>query len=157
MPRGKRRKKTTRKPAKKTAPAPRAPRRPGRPTAHGAVPAAITGLQQAHRELLSQRVQLDTQIASIESAMQALGSAPVRMAGGARRGAGRPGARAGSLKDHITQVLGSGGVMSVKDIAEGVVTNGYQSRNKTLAKSVGIALTQMPNVQKVARGQFCLK
>jgi hypothetical protein len=47
--------------------------------------------------------------------------------------------------------------MAVKDITEGVRRGGYETRNKTLAKSVGIALTQMPEVDKVGRGLFRLK
>jgi len=44
--------------------------------------------------------------------------------------------------------------MAVKDITKGVVRSGYKTKNKTLAKSVGIALTEMPTVEKVGRGQF---
>jgi hypothetical protein len=66
--------------------------------------------------------------------------------------------RPGSLKDFIVRVLSAAsGPMSVKDIAAGVLEAGYKSKNRTLAKSVGIALAQMPEVARVRRGVFRLK
>lgn len=47
--------------------------------------------------------------------------------------------------------------MAVKDVTAAVVRAGYQTRNRTLGKSVGIALAQMPNVTKLGRGTFKLK
>jgi len=125
-------------------------------------------LTRAREELIAQRNALDEQLTAVDNALCAMGTrpaahaarrgpaaAPVGRRGG--RGAG-PGRRAGSLKEHIAGVLSSsGGPMAVKDITEGVRRGGYQTRNKTLAKSVGIALTQMPEVQKVGRGLFQMK
>ena len=112
------------------------------------------------RHLVAQREELDGKISAIETAMTAMGSATMFAApsgaGGARRG--RPpggGFRSGSLKEHIQGVLtNSGDIMAVKDITAGVLKSGYRSKNKTLAKSVGIALTEMKRVKKVGRGQF---
>ena len=65
------------------------------------------------------------------------------------------GRRAGSLKDQIAKILSVGkGAMAVRDITARVLKSGYKTRNKTLAKSVGIALTQMPDVVKIGRGVF---
>jgi hypothetical protein len=83
--------------------------------------------------------------------------ATTKVAAGRRPRAGRRGARQGSLKDFIGRVLSGHGVMSVKEITAGVRKAGYKTRNKTLSKSVGIALAQMPGVEKVDRGQFRLK
>lgn len=44
--------------------------------------------------------------------------------------------------------------MAVKDVTEGVMKSGFKTKNKTLAKSVGIALTQMPMISKLGRGMF---
>ena len=67
------------------------------------------------------------------------------------------GPRPGSLKSVITTVLTGKGIMAVKDITAGVLKAGYKTRNKTLAKSVGIALAEMKNVAKIGRGRFRLK
>jgi hypothetical protein len=84
----------------------------------------------------------------------------------AGRGAGRRGRagadkggspfRPGSLKEYIMGVLRTAGgkPMAVKDITQGVMDSGFETSNKTLAKSVGIALTQMPGVKKSGRGRF---
>lgn len=119
--------------------------------------AALTGvvrsLQSAHQSLVSERSSLDNRIRAIESALSAMSARPGRGFGGRRGGGGR-GFRKGSLKEYIHRVLASGGTMAVKDITNGVVKAGFKSKNKTLAKSVGIALTQMPMVAKVGRGAF---
>jgi hypothetical protein len=127
--------------------------------------AAIANLTAARSSLIGQREHLDRQIAAINQALAAFGAhvpaapaAPAaRAAGpqrGGRRGGGGRGVRPGSLKDYIHRVLAGGGVMAVKDIAAGVVKAGFKSKNKTLAKSVGIALAKMPGVKRVGRGKF---
>ncbi len=140
--------------------------------ARGAVGGDVLGsLHAAREELLAQRASLDQQLSALDQALNLMG-------GGARRGrpgrpaahspaqaaptgaarGGRRGPRANSLKVFITRVLsGSQSPMAVKEITAGVRRAGYETRNKTLAKSVGIALTQMPDVQKVGRGVFKLK
>ncbi len=146
--------------AKGAAPKVMPARRPGRPRADD-ISAVVRSLQGYHAQLLDRRAQLEEQISAVESALRAVGAAaggrPTARVG---RGPGRPpgGApRPGSLKDYILRVLSSGGVMAVKDIAAAVVKAGYQSKNKTLAKSVGIALRQLKEVRKVGRGRFRLK
>jgi hypothetical protein len=135
---------------------------PGR--ARRARPAARTGqtplLQQMHAyrgELVAEHAQVASQIEAIDRALAALGAAPGRAP--ARRGPRRRGShRSGSLKSYVERVLGSHGVpMAVKDVTSAVRKAGFKSKNKTLAKSVGIAMAQMPNVAKVSRGMFRLK
>lgn len=66
--------------------------------------------------------------------------------------------RGGSLKDYVTRVLTAAGKpMEVKTIADQVVKNGFKSKNKTLAKSVGIILAGMKNAARVRRGVFQIR
>jgi hypothetical protein len=124
---------------------------------HGAAMSHAVGTLQAYRrELTSQRDDLERQIQKIDGALEAMGVSAAR---GVPRGRGRAaaaggGPRPGSLKAHILSVLSGGNTMAVKDITTGVVRAGYKSKNKTLAKSVGIALAEMPGVAKVGRGRF---
>jgi hypothetical protein len=111
--------------------------------------------------LAAERDDIDKRIAALDTALSAMGTAaPSKRAATRRRrpkAAGTVG-RAGSLKTYLTKVLRSGGgTMAVKDVTSRVLRAGYKTRNKTLAKSVGIALKQMPNVRKVGRGRFRLK
>jgi hypothetical protein len=128
---------------------------------------AIAGIQAARAELAERRAALDAQIGALESALRTMGAG---VGGAVRRGPGRPpgssggngrrgrrggrGPRAGSLKEYILKVLGGGGVMRVKDIASGVLSAGFRSKNQTLAKSVGVALRDLQGVKQVGRGQF---
>ncbi len=117
-------------------------------------------------ELLAQRAQLDGRIEALDRAIAMLGGsaaaptraqrAPARRV--AKAAAGGVTFRAGSLKQYIDAVMRKAGKpMRVKDITQGVCNAGYKTSNKTLHKSVGIALTQMPNVKRVSRGVFALK
>lgn len=158
-----------RKTAAKKAPAPaakRTKRTRRRTTARSAqgtrtVPmagksAAVQSLEAYRAELVAQRSQIDDELKGVDHALATMGRAVARMPVAANRPATPTGrsVRAGSLKDHIASVLAGGQVMAVRDITDGVVKSGYKSKNKTLAKSVGIALTEMPGVTKVGRGQF---
>ena len=128
--------------------------KPGGTTA--SMQGAMAGLSAYQRRLLADRAAIDTKISAIEHALSALGARPApAMAARGRRPAGKGrGFRAGSLKEYIARVLAGRGVMSVKDVTEGVLSAGYRTRNKTLSKSVGIAMTQMKGVRKVGRGRF---
>ncbi len=125
---------------------------------------ALKGVTDHRAALLKQRAEIDSQIADIDQALAKLGftaEAPTRKPAGRRPGP-KPGRQAGktrpgSLKEFVNNVLAGGGVMAVKDITTEVVRAGYKSKNKTLAKSVGIALTEMKNVKKVGRGRFRVK
>ncbi len=160
MAKRKRRKSTPKKKTTKRSRTPQRARRTRRAQPTGGpvvLQGAMQNLQAAAEDLRAQRAAIDAQLTAVEQALAAMGTAP---AGKQGRRVGRPpgtGMRAGSLKDYITNVLSGGEVMSVKDITNAVLAAGYPTRNKTLAKSVGIALTEMPNVQKVARGKFRLK
>ena len=115
---------------------------------------ALSSLKGYVAELMTQRSQLDAQIQAVEQALRVMGApAPHAVAApaprGPRKGGRGRGPRAGSLKEF--------GVMSVAAITDGVRAAGYKTKNKTLAKSVGIALTQLPGARKVSRGKFRLK
>ena len=162
MPRGKRRKKATtaKKSAKKGVR--QMKRRVGRPRKAVVAPlgraaAVVSELGSYRSDLLAQRDVIEAQIVAVDNALSAMGTAPVPATRGPGRRPGRQPGRAGSLKSFIGQVMSGSGIMAVKDITDAVVKAGYKSRNQTLAKSVGIALTEMPNVTKVARGQFRLR
>lgn len=130
----------------------------GSAKADGALRGAIASLKTCRTTLLAERAAIEERLAAIEAALSAIGSQPRPSAStGDSLGTGDKSAfRAGSLKDYIQRVLAAGGVMSVKAITEAVLQAGYKTENKTLGKSVGIALAQMNNVVKVGRGQFKL-
>ena len=127
----------------------------GRPrTGSGALVGVVANLQSAHRALVAERTALDTRIGALESALRAMSAAPASGSRGRRGGGGRA-FRRGSLKEYIHRVLSSAqGTMAVRDVTTGVKRSGFKTKNKTLSKSVGIALTQMPMVSKVGRGLF---
>ncbi|MGE3181996.1 MAG: hypothetical protein AB7N71_10220 [Phycisphaerae bacterium] len=145
----------------------------GRKKGSGAAGAgsAIAGLQSAKSALVAQQDQIEKQIRSIDEIMSSLGTAATATAmsrtshasanghrATGKKPKGNSGHRVGSLKDMIHQtLLHAGRPMAVKDIAEQVVASGYKSKNKTLAKSVGIALLDMKSVKKVARGTYAAK
>lgn len=118
----------------------------------------LSQMQTYHGQLLAQRAEVEKQILAIESAITAFGAAPssARNLPGAKRGRRRAGTP--TLKDFIARVLQTRGKpMAVKDIAAGVKQAGFQTANKTLARSVGTMLARMSNVRKVDRGIFALK
>lgn len=124
----------------------------------------LGNLQAAERALVAQRSDIDSKLVAIQQAIRAMGgAAAVGSPAGTRApriaaGPGRRGPRAGSLKEYILKVLSAaGGPMAVKDITSGVLKAGFKTRNKTLAKSVGIALTDTPGVVKIGRGRFRLR
>src|SRR4030042_1389274 len=131
------------RPSERAKPAARKPQVVG-------VAQAVSTLRAYCAALQAQRADLDTQIQSVEQALHVMGAAPAKarpaaapaVRPGARRAAGR-GPRPGSLKEYIMNTLRGGGTLAVKDITAGVLAAGYKSQNKTLAKSVGIALTEI--------------
>ena len=144
-------------------------KRRGRPKGSGgavSLSSATTGLKSYRAHLARERDTLDERIGAIDTVLQTFG-APQKVArvgrpagrrAVAKPGPGRRGARKGSLKEYIGKVLSTRSrEMAVKDIATGVVKAGYKTRNKTLAKSVGIALADMRNVAKVGRGLYKMK
>jgi hypothetical protein len=134
----------------------RARRRPRLGAQRGSLRGAVAGLNAYRQRLAGDRAALEGKISAIDNALSAMGGVAVSgPAGRGRRGVGR--VRAGSLKEYVGRVLTGRGVMAVKDITTGVLKAGYKTKNKTLSKSVGIALTQMPGVSKVGRGRFKLK
>lgn len=123
----------------------------------------VASLRAARDELLARQQSIAGQLRAIDQALAAFGVTAgravvppaVAVAGRGRRRGPSPGTiRPGSLKDHIRRVLAGGGVMAVKDIAAAVLRSGFKTKNKTLAKSVGIALAKMPGVVRVGRGKF---
>lgn len=135
------------------------PKRRGEPAATVAsvpgkgLPRMLDSFQKFRTELLARRGQLDQQIQGIDALVGALQGRgrTVRVTGGR-------GARAGSLKDHIQQVLQkSGQPMAVREITQTVVDNGYVTSNKTLANSVSLELPKIPGVRRVSRGIFAVR
>ena len=168
MPRRRRRKAVTMRQVGR----PRKARR-GRPP--GGMAGAVHSLHQYHGDLVQQRGALEAQIQAVENALSVMGGVPRAVGRPPGRRPGRPpgrppgrrpgrprsvgrAPRPGSLKAYILDVMShGGGTMAVKDITSGVLDAGYKTKNRTLAKSVGIALTEMKNVAKVGRGKFRLK
>lgn len=124
-----------------------------RSSMRGSEKSAITGLNAYRNQLLAQRSAIDTRIRALEEAIRAMGVGVASARVGSTPTGRAP--RKGSLKEHIIKVLSSSGKpMMVKEITAGVMKSGYKTENKTLAKSVGIALTQLPGVAKLGRGKF---
>ena len=118
----------------------------------------LVGSLRAYRTgLWAQRNQLDEQVAAIDTALVALGHPVQSPTGISRRGGRGAGPRPGSLKDFVGRALSPSRTMAVKDITATVRRAGYKSKSKTLGKSVGVALADMPNVVKVGRGQYRLR
>ena len=121
----------------------------------------LSQMQSYKDQLLSQRAAVEGQIEAIDNALTMFGAAPTVRRGAFKAGDGRRGRRGpreGSLKTYIHKVLQAAGKpMAVKDVANSVLRAGFKTKNKALAKSVGVTLTQMGNVRKVDRGVFTLK
>lgn len=124
--------------------------------AAGSVAGVIGSLRSYRDELGDQRAQVDAQLAAVDGALSALGVTAA--AARTPTGRGTTGRRQGSLKDFIVRVLqGRVRPLRVMDITAGVRKAGYTTKNRTLDKSVGNALAAMPQVVKVARGQYRLR
>ena len=137
-----------------------------RRTGPAEVPDIVANLTQARGALVAHRTELDNQIAAVDRALAVMGAARPTRGRAARRPAlrlvgargRRRGRSEGTLKEHIARVMkGNTRPMAVKDITAAVRRSGYATTNKTLAKSVGVTLTQMPQVMKVNRGLFRMK
>ncbi len=153
--------------------------RKGRTSRAGNQTGVLPSLTTAYRDLLDQRDEIDRQIAALEHAITTMqGSASngtvVGISGArrsrpvarrqSRRGPGRPrgstakGYRKGSVKALIVDTLSARGkAMRVPEVAKAILAAGYKTKNQTFAKSVGIAMTEMPEVKRVARGVYKLK
>ncbi len=120
-----------------------------------ALAAVVGDIQRYRDEVAAQRAALDSQMAGLDQALAVLGAgAPARKAP-PRKGRGGAGYRPGSLKAHIQQVLQAHGcAMAVKDVTAAVCKAGFKSKDKALARSVGVALRGMRDVKKVGRGTF---
>ena len=128
----------------------------GRPAARAT--GALREIRAYRQTLVARRAELDSRVNAIDRALTALGAVSRPAAGQAARASRRAGSRKGSLKHFIERVLSTGkGPRAVKDTTAAVLRAGFKTKNKTLAKSVGIALSQMPNVVKVSRGLFRLR
>lgn len=131
----------------------------------------LVALNRYHRSLVDQLGSIQAEVTAVENAIRQMGATPVvrssrsatsfaPIANGKTKGKGRGrhGPRAGSLKEYIVRALTGKGVMAVKDITSSVLALGYKTKNKTLAKSVGIALAELRNrVERVGRGKFKLR
>ncbi len=162
MPRAKGRKAAAKKTAQR-GPGKRRARKVARTVGATGMSGAISSLRACHAGLVAQRKELDGQLDVLARALEAVTGTPGRRAGRkpGRKPGPKPGTggtfRPGSLKAYIAKALKGGGVLAVKDITTGVLKSGYKTKNKTLAKSVGIALTEMRGATKVGRGRFHMR
>jgi hypothetical protein len=129
------------------------------PAANLSAGGVVSSLAAARSHLVRERDALDGKILRIDALLADFGApsaaaAPAPSAGRrTKRGAFRP----NSLKDYVHRVLSaSGAAMAVRDINDAVLRAGFRTKNKTLSKSIGIAVTQMPGVKKLGRGVFQL-
>lgn len=130
-------------------------KRRGRPPGSGGGSAQgrmLSAAQSYRAQLVAEMVVIDGRLAALDSALSVMVG---RNGVPGRTPTGR-GFRAGSLKEYIQKVLAGRGPMAVKDITRAVTDQGFKSKNKTLDKSVGIALADMAGVQKIGRGVFQL-
>lgn len=123
----------------------------------------LSTLRQARAQLVNEQTGLQKKLAALDATIAAFGGNGVSygaMPGPAARmgrKGGRGAYRRGSLKECIDGVMAGGEPMEVKEVHAAVLKAGFRSKNKTLAKSIGIALSQMPTVVKVSRGVFRAK
>jgi len=128
----------------------------GRPAARAA--GALREIRAYRQTLVARRAELDSRVNAIDQALAALGAAARSAPRRAARAPRSSGPRRGSLKHFIERVLSaSKGPIAVRDTTTAVLRAGFKTKNKTLAKSIGTALSQMPNVVKVSRGLFRLR
>jgi len=135
----------------------RLPRRGARPAAASSpVGAVLRDLEACRDQLVTRRAQLDSQLAAVDHALSALGATAAGRRVAEQRRA--PAGRQGSLRDFVGRVLRAHqGPMAVKEITAAVLKAGYQSRDKTLGHTVAKLLSAMPEVVRVARGQYRLR
>jgi len=123
----------------------------------------LSDIRAWRNELAAQQVRLATQLESLDELLATFDrAAPKPTAGRALKGrrirGSRGGAREGSLKSYIERVIRAARKpMRRVEITAAVLKAGYKSRNKTLAKSVGVALRTMPSVKRIGRGVFRAK
>jgi len=138
------------------------PRKHGKSTSSAQLPALVANLRSAHSGLILQRTTVDSQITAIENALRALQVSPgggriSRAARGAGKGGGRRGIRPGSLTDRVQKILASNPEpMRVMEITAAVRRGGFKTKNKTLDKSVGITLRNLPGIVRAGRGLYSL-
>ena len=135
--------------------------RPRRTTAarEGTTPFARTLLQRLrthHAALASRLAGLQSEMGKVEKAIAAVSGQTIT--GPRSRPFGREqGVRAGSLRDHITRFLRSSRApKSPKEITEGVLKAGYETKSKDLATAVRNALSKTEGIKKVGFGMYRL-
>ena len=153
-----RRKKTTAKRVAKNTQPQRRQRQASIQSPVGDGAAAVRGLRAYQSQLVSGRDSLNERIAALDNALAHLGaSLGERASSGTSDGRGRR-PRGSSLKEYVGKVLRANRrTMAVRDITRAVLKAGYQTKNATLDKSVGIALAEMVKAgqaNKVGRGMF---
>lgn len=63
--------------------------------------------------------------------------------------------RGDSLKTHIASVLREAGrPMEIKEITDAVLKNGFQTKNKSLAKTVSLTMKDIDEAKRVGRGTY---
>ncbi|HUU85253.1 MAG TPA: C2H2-type zinc finger protein [Phycisphaerae bacterium] len=127
----------------------------------GRTPAGGTGallrqLQSHQTGLSAQQAALETEIAAVDQAIQAMsGTGAAPPARRSRKGGGSKGVRTGSLTDFVGRVLRrKKRPMTPAEVVQGVKTAGYKTSAKSLPNMVANTLAKMPGVKKVRRGLY---
>jgi len=136
----------------------------GRPlAAAGGCAGLLDDVRSARDQLASRQTQLAAQVAALDELLESLGGSAAKPAHRRSPTVQRTrrssyGARDGSLKSYIDRVLRQARKpMRVVEITSAVRKAGFKTTNKTLAKTIGNTLPQMPTVKKVERGVFKAK
>ncbi len=121
--------------------------------------AELARREKAAGKLQKQRAQLVAQLEAVEKELGGLGVA--LGASGRKRGksAGLPAGRKRPkntlpLPDAIIAAMEIGAVISPKEAAELVISNGYQTTSKTFGGQVANVLAKDPRFKKMGRAQF---
>ncbi len=120
-------------------------------------PAGLLGDVRTWRaELAARQAELANQVAALDQLLAVLdGVAPKAATTPGPRGRSRGRVRQGPLKSFVVRVLRAARrPMRRIEIADAVLKAGYKSRDKTFAKSVGVALRTVPGVKKLGRGVY---
>jgi len=136
-------------------------RGPGRPRSPSAGSAAdlVNQMQDYRAGLLARRESIDSEIAAIGNALQAMGTpAPAGRPSRRKRSTERPRRAPGPpLRFHILKALRKQGTpMTPQEIADAVLRAGYRSTAKNMTTSVRAVVSVMAEVKRVDFGRYQL-
>ncbi|NQT11257.1 MAG: hypothetical protein HQ582_00820 [Planctomycetes bacterium] len=121
----------------------------------------IAGLEKKRANLLAQVGAVDAEIASLKGedkpAPTPAAPAPKAKKKSKKRVKAKRG-RKGTLVGAIANALkAADSPMKVADIAKAVVKAGYKTKSKNVPNLIREALTRVPRIKKVSRGQYTMK